>query len=133
MAMNISMEVDSNNLDSMQSMASSASIQHPRRPPAHRSVSLVHKASQGRTGSRSRSYSPDKRSNDGPSIHLPAEPIKRPSSSPSSLKPLVGKDDSGESSNADKWFDRSNNYASRNSTSFVDSMYTICSPLDASY
>jgi len=42
-------------------------------------------------------------------------------SSPSSLKPLIGKDDSGESSNADKWFEKSNNNASPNSTGYPES------------
>lgn len=58
---------------------------HPRRPPAHQSVSLYHSPDSSQTPS---------------SRH----------SSPSSLKPLVGKDSSGESSNADKWFDKSNNH-----------------------
>ncbi|KAF4549044.1 putative frequency clock protein [Elsinoe fawcettii] len=100
------MDVDSSSNNSL----SSGSL-HPRRPPAHKSVSLLHSP----RAVRARSHEPGV----GP-IAQPPEPIKRPSSSPSSLKPLVGKDDSGESSNAEKWFEKSNNHASRNSTSFVD-------------
>ncbi|KAF2158051.1 hypothetical protein K461DRAFT_318050 [Myriangium duriaei CBS 260.36] len=105
-----SMDIDIASIESKTSESSSL-YPHPRRPPAHQSVSLVH----NRSASRARSHSPGI----GPT-HQPPEPIKRPSSSPSSLKPLIGKDDSGESSNADRWFEKSNNHASRNSTSFVD-------------
>ncbi|KAG8622988.1 hypothetical protein KVT40_007964 [Elsinoe batatas] len=100
------MDVDTSSTNSL-----SSGGPHPRRPPAHQSVSLLHSP----RALRARSYEPGV----GPASH-PPEPIKRPSSSPSSLKPLVGKDDSGESSNAEKWFEKSNNHASRNSTSFVD-------------
>ncbi|PNS17499.1 hypothetical protein CAC42_8042 [Sphaceloma murrayae] len=100
------MEVDTSSSNSQ----SSGSL-HPRRQPAHKSVSLLHSPRPIRARSHEPGTGPLKQS---------AEPIRRPSSSPSSLKPLVGKDDSGESSNAEKWFEKSNNYASRNSTSFVD-------------
>lgn len=40
--------------------------------------------------------------------------------SPSSLRPLNGRGSSGESSNADKWFDQSNNDVRDNSTSYAD-------------
>ncbi|TKX20034.1 frequency clock protein [Elsinoe australis] len=98
-------------VDTSSSNSQSSGSLHPRRQPAHKSVSLVHSPRPGRASS----HEPP-----SASVQRPQELIKRPSSSPSSLKPLIGKDDSGESSNAEKWFDRSNNYASRNSTSFVD-------------
>jgi hypothetical protein len=40
--------------------------------------------------------------------------------SPSSLRPLNGRGSSGESSNADKWFDQSNNAPTNNSNSYAD-------------
>jgi hypothetical protein len=40
--------------------------------------------------------------------------------SPSSLRPLNGRGSSGESSNADKWFDQSNNDPRDNSNSYAD-------------
>ena len=40
--------------------------------------------------------------------------------SPSSLRPLNGRGSSGESSNADKWFDQSNNAPRDNSNSYAD-------------
>lgn len=51
----------------------------------------------------------------------PKQEARSDGSSPSSLKPALGKDDSGESSNADKWFEKSNNEVSQSSTGFVDS------------
>lgn len=76
---------------------------HPRRPPANRSVSLLHPSMspRGRSGL-----------SDLPPSARHGSSINRPSSSPSSLKPLVGKHSSGESSNADMWFDKSNHHAS---------------------
>ncbi|KAJ9626483.1 hypothetical protein H2203_004115 [Taxawa tesnikishii (nom. ined.)] len=83
---------------------------HPRRPPARMSVSLLHSprpAMSKRFDSK----------NTNPS---PKQEARSDGSSPSSLKPALGKDDSGESSNADKWFEKSNNEVSQSSTGFVD-------------
>ncbi|THX95187.1 hypothetical protein D6D02_10006 [Aureobasidium pullulans] len=76
-------------------MASEAYLRppHPRRPTAQRSVSLRH--------SRPSPDSKDTRSSQ----------TEASSGSPSSNKPNVSKADSGESSNADKWFEGANNNA----------------------
>ncbi|GAB7344465.1 hypothetical protein MBLNU457_2303t1 [Dothideomycetes sp. NU457] len=86
---------------------------HPRRPPAHRSVSLRHSPSPliksvAQPKSNAFDSQVTERSSGGSA------------SSPSSLKPLIGKDDSGESSNAEKWFEKSNNNASPNSTGYPE-------------
>lgn len=86
---------------------------HPRRPPAHRSVSLVHSPRYKRARTDSSLQGPV------PSAQ-PSESISRPSTSPSSLLPHVGKDDSGESSNAEKWFDKSNNDTQGRKASYAD-------------
>ena len=73
---------------------------HPRRPPAQASVSLRHALAS-------------KRANKGSDSTSSSGRLERTSSdgdeSPSSLKPHMGKDSSGESSNAEHWFDKSNN------------------------
>lgn len=78
---------------------------HPRRPPAGKSVSLLHapRISKGST---------------------PDQTIRSEGSSSYSLRPLIGKDDSGESSNADKWFDRSNNDVGMNCAPVSDGWST---------
>ncbi|KAK5117204.1 hypothetical protein LTR85_008972 [Meristemomyces frigidus] len=88
--------------------------QHPRRPPAHRSVSLLHSARQrlppsehsdssGNTGLRRRSSCPQ----------------AEPADSPSHPQPL-GRNSSGNSSNAENWFEHSNNDVQTNSVSYMD-------------
>ncbi|KAG9523063.1 hypothetical protein KCV07_g2705, partial [Aureobasidium melanogenum] len=86
-------------------MASEAYLRppHPRRPPAQRSVSLRHH--QG--------PSPD-------SKNSKSTQTEASSGSPSSNKPNVSKADSGESSNADKWFDGANNNADGKNNSLID-------------
>lgn len=104
---------------------------HPRRPPAHRSVSLLHSP---RTSAPLRRNYIQPKDNQNPG---PREASDQSGSSPDDTKPgvysnysgesssadtnsrpLVFKDSSGESSNADKWFDKSNNDVSN--TSVVD-------------
>lgn len=99
-------------------MASEAYLRppHPRRPPAQRSVSLRH-------------YN-------GPSPgakNTGSSQTEGSSTSPSSNKPNVSKADSGESSNADKWFDGANNNADGKNITALDSescyALGICSSL----
>ncbi|KAF1835051.1 hypothetical protein BDW02DRAFT_588477 [Decorospora gaudefroyi] len=86
---------------------------HPRRPPAHKSVSLRHSPPAS-----------------GPKPHL-AERCSAPSSptlasdkanppSTASPQPLSNKYSSGESSDAARWFETTNNKASQSKASFVD-------------
>jgi hypothetical protein len=81
---------------------------HPRRPPAERSVSLLHSRGS-RPNSRSASSSESGKARQPPSTN-----------SPSSLEALGGKNSSGETSNAENWFDKSNNEVRDSSTTFVD-------------
>lgn len=74
----------------------------PRRQPAHKSVSLLHGQKRRRSPLQD-AYS----SGEGDS------------NSPSSLQPL-GRASSGESSNADQWFDNSNNAPGANNRAFAD-------------
>lgn len=83
---------------------------HPRRAPAYKSVSLLHSSN----GSKA-TWSPEGR----------LDGTERSGSSPSSLKPLIGKDDSGESSNADKWFENSNNEVASRDGNVVDSKFRV--------
>ncbi|KAF2639919.1 hypothetical protein P280DRAFT_452167 [Massarina eburnea CBS 473.64] len=92
---------------------------HPRRRPAHRSVSLRHSLSA--TGL------PPK----APTFHQPeASPPESPSATasdkanpPSTLSPrfLSNRHSSGESSDAGKWFESSNTNALQSNASFADS------------
>ncbi|KAF2773741.1 hypothetical protein EJ03DRAFT_249433, partial [Teratosphaeria nubilosa] len=77
---------------------------HPRRPPANRSVSLLHSPKR-----KSQSLSSSDSEKDRPASY---------EDSPSSLQPL-GRDSSGESSNVQDWFEESNNDV-RDSTQFAD-------------
>ncbi|KAH9807346.1 Frequency clock protein [Teratosphaeria destructans] len=77
---------------------------HPRRPPANRSVSLLHSPKR-----KSQSLSSSDSEKDRSASH---------EDSPSSLQPL-GRDSSGESSNVQDWFEQSNNDV-RDSTQFAD-------------
>lgn len=82
---------------------------HPRRAPAHKSVSLRHSPAVDRqsTGLSSPSVASDK-----------ANP---PSVSSISPQLLANKNSSGESSDAGRWFETTNNNALQSSASFVDS------------
>lgn len=87
---------------------------HPRRAPAHRSVSLLHSP-------RKRPVPPPKRSDSSGDSDPPDSRPSRKSGkdSPSSLQPL-GRNSSGESSNAENWFDKSNNDVQDTTAAFND-------------
>jgi hypothetical protein len=85
---------------------------NPRRPPAHRSVSLLHSPPKKETTAARRSDS----SSDSELLSRSRDSSQN---SPSSLQPL-GRNSSGESSNAEKWFEQSNNQVRDTSASFVD-------------
>ncbi|KAF2102017.1 hypothetical protein NA57DRAFT_24090, partial [Rhizodiscina lignyota] len=93
---------------------------HPRRPPAHKSVSLRHSISPG-------PQAPPTASRPQHRGRIPSSDLANPSSSddskqPSSAdsKPEHRKESSGESSNADKWFERSNNQVKANASNLAD-------------
>lgn len=88
---------------------------HSRRPPAHKSVSLLH--SPGK-----RKYVDDLADPrlSRTSSNVPSSDRANPPS-PGSSKPGTKKESSGEVSDAGKWFETSNNNISQNSTGFVDS------------
>ena len=78
-------------------------VPHPRRTAAHKSVSLRHSPSKKNSASSS------------------DDALSTLAHSPSSLRPVIGRGSSGESSsNADKWFEQSNNAVRDNSTAFGD-------------
>ncbi|KAL1310933.1 hypothetical protein AAFC00_001156 [Neodothiora populina] len=102
---------------------------HPRRPPAHMSVSLLHSPRVGKPASPLQQTwnhdadpcdtAPDgmkDRSDQSSDNSISASNDKSSSQS----RPLVSKDDSGESSNADKWFDNSNNDAAAHNADLDD-------------
>lgn len=84
---------------------------HPRRPPAHASVSLRHALASARANKGSPSTSSGEQAERSGS---------KDDGSPSSLQPLMGRDSSGESSNAEQWFDKSNNDVREGGGSFRD-------------
>ena len=98
---------------------------HPRRPPAHRSVSLKH-SSQSRKSPKESDTSSDNsasratagKENDS-NASKDSSGSKNSNGSPSSLQPL-GRNSSGESSNAEQWFQASNNDVHDTSMSFAD-------------
>ncbi|KAF2213605.1 hypothetical protein CERZMDRAFT_111252 [Cercospora zeae-maydis SCOH1-5] len=92
---------------------------HPRRPPPHRSVSLRHSPQSRKSPKESDSSSDNSvpGATDGKKTN--SNGSKDSSGSPSSLQP-PGRDSSGESSNAEQWFQKSNNHVHGNSASFAD-------------
>ncbi|SMR54202.1 unnamed protein product [Zymoseptoria tritici ST99CH_1E4] len=88
-------------------------LNNPRRPPAHRSVSLLH--SQKRQAAQQQQEQQQQHNSDSSS---PDSNDPSSKSSPTGLK--TGKGSSGESSNADKWFDQSNNELRDASATFAD-------------
>ncbi|KAL6707846.1 hypothetical protein ACN47E_003746 [Coniothyrium glycines] len=93
----------------------SSSQHHPRRPPAHRSVSLRHSPPPDRTASNRRIQ----RQSTALSSPNPASDRANP---PSSLSPKLhnNKQSSGESSDAGRWFETTNNNAKQSNASFTD-------------
>lgn len=90
---------------------------HPRRPPAYRSVSLKHSPHARQSSKKSDSSS----SEDQVKGKVPTGKTtngQNSNGSPSSLQP--GRDSSGESSNAEKWFEASNNEVQDPTASFAD-------------
>jgi len=87
-------------------MASGAYLRppQPRRPTAQRSVSLRHYTDHAL----------------GPKNTVTSSQTECSSGSPSSNKPNVSKADSGESSNADKWFDGANNNVDDKNSTALD-------------
>ncbi|KAL1384773.1 frequency clock protein [Phyllosticta capitalensis] len=74
---------------------------HPRRPPAHRSVSLLHSQPKNVAGEDADAISQS-------SSNVPSSDRANPPSTGSS-KPVSKKESSGETSDAGKWFESSNN------------------------
>ena len=105
---------------------------HARRPPAHRSVSLRHsppKVASSPTIQNLKSAAAAAPSASNTSMQTETNSNSNIDSntsnsnsdgSPSSLRPLNGRGSSGESSNADTWFNQSNNQVMEASTSYAD-------------
>ncbi|KAM0718160.1 hypothetical protein Q7P37_006492 [Cladosporium fusiforme] len=99
------------------------SMLNPRRPPAHRSVSLRHSprvSAQRSSMIQGKSGMPGEGRSNSNSNDQASTKAENSEGSPSSLRPLNGRGSSGESSNADKWFDQSNNDVRDASTSYAD-------------
>ncbi|ORX92625.1 frequency clock protein, partial [Clohesyomyces aquaticus] len=92
---------------------------HPRRPPAHNSVSLRHSPPAARPLPQASFYQPYEKasqsSNNGPASDRANAP-----SSASPAPRITNKPSSGESSDAGKWFDNTNNAASQGNASYFD-------------
>jgi hypothetical protein len=91
---------------------------HPRRALAHKSVSLRHSPSPA---SRVRT----KATVDRQSTVLSSPNVASDKANPPSVSPqlLSNKNSSGESSDAGRWFETTNNNAHQASASFVDSQF----------
>ncbi|KAF2083145.1 hypothetical protein K490DRAFT_52420 [Saccharata proteae CBS 121410] len=102
-------------------MSAPQSQRHPRRPPAHRSVSLLHspgkRTSSGLMSAHSFNDSPSRASS-----KIPSSDRADLGSSPDSNQPTTTKKlSSGEVSDAGNWFDNENNNA-RHHNGFVDTL-----------
>ncbi|USP80120.1 hypothetical protein yc1106_07394 [Curvularia clavata] len=86
---------------------------HPRRPPAHKSVSLRHSPPPTATGTR-----PKEQITSRSSPTLASDKANPPSSVSPQLTSL--KNSSGESSDAGQWFEKTNNNAKQSKSSFND-------------
>jgi hypothetical protein len=88
---------------------------HPRRRPAIKSVSLLHsrKSPESSQGPRSSEDEPLKSS----------RPADRPTTMP--VRPAYHKNSSGESSNTERWFERSNNKVDTGTIDFADGMLSV--------
>jgi hypothetical protein len=88
---------------------------HHRRPPAHKSVSLRHSPTNSQVGTKDAVGRP-------PTTLSSAEHASDKANPPSvSPKFLSNKYSSGESSDAGKWFESTNNNAGQSTASFTDS------------
>ncbi|EMD66168.1 hypothetical protein COCSADRAFT_84809 [Bipolaris sorokiniana ND90Pr] len=88
-------------------------MNHPRRPPAHKSVSLRHSPPASASGLRSK-----ERNTSRSSPTLASDKANPPSSVSPQLTSL--KNSSGESSDAGQWFEKTNNSAKQSQSTFVD-------------
>lgn len=97
---------------------------HSRRPPAHRSVSLRHSppVPKRREDKVERKTVVHKQSTSLSSPNPASDRANPPSVSP---KLLSNKHSSGESSDAGKWFETTNNNAHQSSASFVESTFSL--------
>jgi len=93
---------------------------HPRRPPAHKSVSLRHSPPPATTKRHVREHTTRS------SPTLASDRANPPSSTSPQL--LSNKNSSGESSDAGQWFEKTNNKANQSKTSFVDSESPLAPP-----
>lgn len=91
-----------------------------RRPPAHNSVSLRHSSPKSGPVSALDNFKSQHAIASSGRISTQTEAASSGDDSPSSLRPLNGKGSSGESSNADKWFDQSNNAVRDSSNPYAD-------------
>ena len=91
---------------------SAAQRSHPRRQPAHLSVSLLHSLNGAEANGSSKDSTP---SSDDLSTRAAAL-----SDAPSSLQPLHGKPSSGESSGAEGWFTKANDQRLDNNAPVAD-------------
>lgn len=89
---------------------------HPRRPPAHKSVSLRHSPPPFTSGLRGKEQTTSRSS-----PTLASDKANPPSSVSSQLN--SHKNSSGESSDAGQWFEKTNNSAKQSKTTFVDSRW----------
>ncbi|KAM0704544.1 hypothetical protein Q7P35_008778 [Cladosporium inversicolor] len=97
-----------------------ASLLSSRRPPANRSVSLRHSPSKlGQASAVQNSNAQQAALNTGQTSNQ-TEVTSTSDGSPSSLRPLNGRGSSGESSNADTWFDQSNNAPRDDNHNYAD-------------
>ncbi|CAN9451880.1 unnamed protein product [Alternaria alternata] len=90
-----------------------AAQSHPRRPPAHQSVSLRHSPHNSKRKVKASTTTQS-------SPNLASDKANPPSSVSPQL--LSNKTSSGESSDAGQWFEKTNNTASHGKSSFVDTM-----------
>ncbi|EON63906.1 hypothetical protein W97_03134 [Coniosporium apollinis CBS 100218] len=91
---------------------------HPRRPPAHKSVSLPHSPTKQNpyTDSPTQAYPPSQSAPRSPS----SNEVNPSSSYSSKSNNIVKKHSSGESSDPGQWFERSNNNFTQSTASFMD-------------
>jgi hypothetical protein len=84
---------------------------HPKRRSASESVSLVRKSSP---------KAPPSRGSNGEEVGSSASSMQVDAASEAVQTPACQKDSSGESSNPEKWFEKSNKHIKTSNPSFVD-------------